>query len=294
MNTEFNEMVSKFLQMQMDYILFFYGLAFIFLAATTLGLRSCEGRQLPWKWLCLFGLVHGINEWLDLLALSVKDSSSYSVVRLAVMVASFLFLIEFGRSGSNAVREKEIGLWVFIPLLSLAGLGAIAGIPGLNSAARYALGLSGAFWSSVILWQFRRAAYPESRPLLVAAFSILSYGLATGIVVPEASYFPASFLNHDSFFALTGFPIQLLRGILACAIAAAIWQHYCSCRKATFNSFISTTVFRNEFWTIVALVTVLAAGWIMTMSFGRYGQERDEEHYRSDLELATRMLDDSA
>ena len=287
-------MVFNFLQMQMDYILFFYGFAFIILAATTWGLSSSEGRQLPWKWLCLFGLVHGINEWLDLLALSVKDSLSYSVVRLAVMAASFLFLIEFGRSGSNAVREKEIGRWVFIPLLSLAGLGAIAGIPGLNSAVRYALALPGAFWSSLTLWQFRRDAYPESRPLLVAAFSILFYGLATGIVVPEASFFPASFLNHDSFFALTGFPIQLLRGVLACAIAAAIWQHYCSCRKETFKSFISTTVFHKEILTIVAVVTVLAAGWIMTISFGEYGQKRDEERYRSQLELARRMLEDSA
>jgi|GEM_PF-4770229 len=286
-------MVSKFLQMQMDYIYFFYGLAFIFLAATTWALSYRKDRQLPWEWLSLFGLVHGINEWLDMLALSLEDTPSFEVLRLIVMISSFLFLLEFGRAASNELNKKRTGRWIFIPLLVLTCLGSMAGISGLNSAARYALALPGAVWTCMTLWRFRQIAHPKSRSLFIAVFSIGFYGLATSVVVPETSFFPASFLNYGSFFAFTGIPIQLLRGVLVCMSAAAFWQYYCSYRKTAFKTVISSKELRNEFWLTATIVIVLAVGWMMTWSFGEHGRHEDEERYRSDLKLAQRMLEDS-
>lgn len=278
-------MISKFLQVQMDYIFFFYGLGFILLAAATWALRRTEEQEMPWKWLGLFGLAHGLNEWLDMLVFSLMDSSAFAVVRLIVMATSFLFLIEFGRSGSAAVHGKRPGRWVFIPLLSLAGLGAFAGISGLNASVRYALGLTGGLWTAVALWQHRHAAHPGSRPLLLAALSMGFYGLVSGIVVPQAPFFPAAFLNHASFFAFTGFPIQLLRGILACVVAAAIWQYYVAWRRTAFKGIISPAAFRYEVWTSAVITATLAAGWLMTCSLGRFGQQRDGEQYNHELKL---------
>jgi hypothetical protein len=102
-------MISTFLQMQLDYIFFFYGLGFILLAAVILSMSGSEDRPLPWGWLGLFSLTHGTNEWLDMLALSLKDSPAFSVVRFIVMAVSFLFLVEFGRSGAGGPGGKTIG-----------------------------------------------------------------------------------------------------------------------------------------------------------------------------------------
>ena len=41
------------------------------------------------------------------------------------------------------------------------------------------------------------------------------YALACGLVPNPAPFFPAAWLNYDSFLALTGSPIQLWRGVLA-------------------------------------------------------------------------------
>jgi len=286
-------MVSTFLQIQMDYIFFFYGLAFLFLAATTWALSYREDRQLPWKWLSLFGLTHGLNEWLDMFAFSIEDTPSYSVFRFMVMVISFLFLIEFARSGSNSLLKKQTGRWIFIPLLLPLVLGYIMGMNGLNSAARYVLAFPGAAWTCLTLWKYRQMVHPNSRTLLVVIFSMAFYGLSTSVVVPKSSYFPASLLNYDSFFAFTGVPIQLLRGVLACILAAAIWQHYCAYREKAFKTVMSAKVFRNELWLMATVFIVLSAGWLMTLSFGEYGRQNDSEHYESELELARRTLEDS-
>ena len=56
--------MSRFLNAQLDYILFFYGLAFFLLAAVCWGLARDRDRLLPWMWLGLFGLTNGVNEWL--------------------------------------------------------------------------------------------------------------------------------------------------------------------------------------------------------------------------------------
>ena len=43
------------------------------------------------------------------------------------------------------------------------------------------------------------------------------YGLAAGLIVPKAAFFPASAVNAEAFFQMLGFPIQLVRGISRCA-----------------------------------------------------------------------------
>lgn len=61
--------MSTFFQGQLDYIFFFYGLAFIGLGVVCYILAKEVNQRLPWIWLALFGLTHGANEWLDLVAL---------------------------------------------------------------------------------------------------------------------------------------------------------------------------------------------------------------------------------
>ena len=63
--------MSEFFKSQIDYIFFFYGAAFLLLIPICLFLRGRMNRQMAWTWLAWFGATHGVNEWLDLLALSL-------------------------------------------------------------------------------------------------------------------------------------------------------------------------------------------------------------------------------
>ena len=43
-----------------------------------------------WQWLAISGLIHGMSEWLDMLALAVPDSEAFKWARTGVMAVSFL------------------------------------------------------------------------------------------------------------------------------------------------------------------------------------------------------------
>lgn len=286
-------MIADFFQMQMDYIFFFYGLGFILLSAAAHAVHQVEKELMPWKWLCLFSLAHGINEWLDMLTFSLKDNQTFSVMRLIVLIVSFLFLIEFGRAGSKAIHGKGTERWIIVPLMAFVGLGAFEGMSGLNAAARYALGLTGGLWTALVLWQYQHTAHLGKRPLRLAAISMGIYALATGLVVAPAPFFPASIINHASFFALTSFPIQLLRGVMACLAAAATWQYYGAIRRTTFKDAVFTAPLRYERWTIAVVTLVLSMGWVITCSVGEFGYQMDKEQYNAEIKLLQNKFETS-
>ena len=89
--------MAGFFSSQLDFILFFYGLAFILLGATCVALARGFGENHSWLLLGLFGFLHGVGEWLDLTALVLGDTPVFATVRVALMTASFALLLEFAR-----------------------------------------------------------------------------------------------------------------------------------------------------------------------------------------------------
>ena len=138
-------MIPNFFQQQMDYVFYVYGLAFVILGVVALLLHQSRRDTVPWSWLAVFGFLHGFNEWLDCLTLSLGDSPAFSAARLVIMVASFMALLEFGRDGFRRLTGKGPQRWIYLPLLVGVGLGSLAGVSGMNPAARYLLGLLGGF-----------------------------------------------------------------------------------------------------------------------------------------------------
>ncbi len=219
-------MITQFLLRQMDYIFFCYGFSFILLAFVCYALRNESRLGLPWIWLGLFGITHGVNEWLDILALELGDGHVLSAVRLGLMILSYVCLLEFGRDGSRALGGKGPGRWIHLPLLAGVAAGGLAGVSGLNSAARYAYGLSGGLWAALALFRASGDDRECRRIFSSAAVVMACYALTTGIIVPKSTFFPTSVVNQDSFLALTGVPIQLVRGILALLITYTLWLYY--------------------------------------------------------------------
>src|ERR1700733_9625643 len=87
--------MAAFFSTQLDFILFFYGLAFVLLGATCFGIARGGERGGSWAVLGLFAFAHGTGEWLDLTALVIGDTPAFAMVRIAVMTASFVLLMEF-------------------------------------------------------------------------------------------------------------------------------------------------------------------------------------------------------
>lgn len=290
--------MAVFFSAQLDFIFFFYGLAFILLGSVCLAIASGSRQGPPWLVLGSFAFLHGAGEWLDLLALIVGDTPAFAVTRTALMTVSFMVLLEFARLDVVRLGLKIPGRWIYAPLLLLVVLGAfVGGLNGANAFARYAFGLTGATATSVVLAFYIKGASPaEERWIIFAVLGLALYAVAAGAIVPATSFWPGDVINYNGFVYLTGMPIQFVRGVLACWIAFAIWGFWGQRLMLDVASPRYSKFMQKQFvWTIVAMSTVLVFGWVLTEYLGGIYKQNVQEQALGDLDLiASRLAGETA
>ncbi|MBE3580422.1 MAG: hypothetical protein IMW96_02100 [Thermoanaerobacteraceae bacterium] len=199
------------------------------------------GQYLPL--LAVFGLTHGLAEWLYIflspgMAARGRQTLQGAVLtggHAALMALSFAFLLSFGLS-LLASRWGWSKGWQRLPFLMAAVwlyvfLARCPADPGNFSAwltstevmARYFLALPGAVTSSLGLFlqreEVKEVHYPPlDRGLVGASLAFALYAFAGGMVVPPAPFPPASLIN-TSLLLQWGLPVQLWR--TAAAVLAA-------------------------------------------------------------------------
>ena len=285
--------MAAFFAEQIDFILFFYGLAFILLGITGFAIARQARQCLSWSWLGLFALVHGVGEWLDLSALVLGDSPQFAILRTVVLTVSYILLMEFARRELKRRSDWVPGWWIYVPLTLLVALGGAAG--GLNAAdalARYIIGFVGASAASFVFVLLAKGFSGVAQRLAsVAAAGFALYGIAAGLIVPAAGFWPADALNQQWFLTTTGVPIQLVRGVLACGIAVSVWGIWGQKLILDVSSARYTRFLRKQFVaTLAGMTAILLLGWGLTDYFGIVHKQRLEEETRGDLELLAMSL----
>ena len=211
----------------MDFSLLVQGFSLLALASTV-GMLDRRGEKgLPWNWLALFGLIRGAGVWVEFLSEGGGDTWVLQGVRMVGMIVSFVCLISFGRRGLKVQGVPVPGRTMALVLLAFAGLGGLAGRNGLEAGCRYAMGTPGAWMTALLfLRESRRAGDMQRRPLQLASLGFFAYGASTGWILPKADFFPASILNEETFSAMTGFDVALVRAVCTAAGAFGIWLAY--------------------------------------------------------------------
>ncbi len=232
------------IQDYMDVGFFIYGLSFIAMALGILAQPREESRyeraNLIWL-LAVFGIIHGILEWMDLWA--IVRGVTLKPWKTTFLFLSFVFLFEFGRRLMRAVCKKTpscpnfIGMLLGMPIYSVVALGFLAvflTVPdwmlATRIASRYFLGFTGSTLTGLGFLLFFKAAMNNGRDqrrflgqkkyFILVAIAFLLYGLVGGLVVEPAAVFPANSINYPWFLSTFRFPVQLFRA--ACAVMAAI------------------------------------------------------------------------
>jgi diguanylate cyclase (GGDEF)-like protein/PAS domain S-box-containing protein len=284
--------MAEFFTSQIDYIFFFYGLSSILLLPLCHFLNRRPQRLLPWMLLGLFGLTHGLNEWLDLLAMVFGEGPALDLVSIGLMILSFVFLMEFGRVGTLNLRGRAPGRWITAAFLGLALLGGFAGSSGLCVMSRYTLGLVGGLWAGWVLYLASKNPGPGKRALSGASLGMTTYALVSGMVVSPAPFFPASWVNAAAFFSATGFPIQLVRGLLT------LWLAACLCLFAQ-ASLAQEAQSRVRVWgrtlmsgAVVGVIALLLLGWFTTEYFSDEAAKEIRSNQASHAKVLVRMMMD--
>ena len=221
--------------MHADLVFFVYGLAFV---ATGIAILTQPrgGSRIPLGGtltpLALFGILHGLNEWLDMWQI-IKGSGPIAEAWSGVwLVFSFVFLFEFGRRLVNTAQERvRLGLWLYLPAaVVLLGVTFLAASPaeGLHVGGRYALGLPGGVMAGLGFFVYLDRHHGMLRAqgtvpaFQVAGVALIFYGALGGGVPAPAGFFPADTVNSAGFAAAFGLPVQIVRAVCALALAGAI------------------------------------------------------------------------
>ncbi|MCP4614475.1 MAG: PAS domain-containing protein [Planctomycetes bacterium] len=217
----------------MLFVWFIYGLAFFVLGLAILiyPKKPSVFKLADDIWLIAgFGIVHGINEWLDMFIAFEKPfpPDILKIIRLVTLVSSFLFLLRFGTKVISEKIKKYrlirflpivlLAIWIIIIVISKSRLlmGDIFG--------RYLLCVPGTLLTAIGLFlqipQFKQAKLPAAtRDLRLAATTFILYMVFAGLVVKEASFFPASLINYPNFMIIFHVPVQIFRAVCAIVLA---------------------------------------------------------------------------
>jgi diguanylate cyclase (GGDEF)-like protein len=288
----FRGTMAAFLHAQLDFVYFCYGLAFLLLGTVSLAVARLR-QSGSWLILGLFGFTHGAFEWLHLVAYATTDWPPFAVFRTALMAFSYFLLLEFARQEAIdlGVRPPERGLYIPLGAAVLVA-GLAVDLNTAQAAARYLVGFPGALAAGLVFACHARDAAVGRWPFLLAATAFALYAVATGLIVPSASFWPASLLNEDWFAAATGIPIELVRGTIAFLIVVsflairgqALVQDEPSGEYAGYFP-------RHLAGTLVAITIVLASGWALTDHLGAMYERKAEAEASGELDLVAGRLD---
>jgi signal transduction histidine kinase len=220
-------------------IYFIYGLAF-FSMGLSLSLENMRSPLLAdrrvLRPLIVFGLLHGAHEWIEIFLLQgvwsgIQFPMEAIWLRLIWLVVSFIPLIVFGvlmlhgkplgNLWSVILSAGSLSLFMFILYLDSLSQGAVYP-ERVDPLARYFLALPGGILAGLGLWALSRQMRREGQTELVSRFlwAAIGFGLygLTQVFVSPVDMFLARNLNAGTFMDVFGFPVQLVRALVAVLI----------------------------------------------------------------------------
>ena len=232
--------------MSITIVFFIYGLAFFSMGIVML-LESGQSPLLveakAFLPLALFGFIHGIHEWLEMLLINqelliLQPTTLINWFRISVLAVSFILLFVFSLQvlrPDTKHSNLETTLIIAVVLLYSA-LVIISTLISQESHAdwfshvdaltRYFLAVPAAFLAGLAFIRKGSQAKKTDQSnlgtmLWLVAFGFICYAITQTFVSPTDT-FPGNIWNIKSFMEITGIPIQGIRAIIAIIITVGL------------------------------------------------------------------------
>ncbi len=230
-------------------IYFIYGMAFfsmgLILLLETWRLPPEAPQQKLLKPLAVFGIIHGVHEWLEIFIIqSTRIAGDLSIewewVRFTLLAVSFLALGSYSFhtflysrihiTPLHIFGVTSLVLFVLFTSWDMIGSFLVAKISFemlIEGLIRHVLGVSGAAIATIALHTAVLKAKADNRRPLDFYLSISSSGFAlyslTQIFIPSMDTLIARWLSVEVFLTITQIPIQLIRTIAAIIITIGLF-----------------------------------------------------------------------
>jgi signal transduction histidine kinase len=218
-------------------VYFLYGLGF-FVTGLAILLETSRRSELPVAYglplLAAFGIIHGSHEWIEMFQLIAEESSMQisQALRLPILTISFILLLEFGIRilMLDASRRWRLVRWVLLAVF-LLGEGLVWAkwgrqenwLAAADAYCRYSLAVPGAVLAAAGLFrqsrQLARQQIGISRDITIVGIAFLLYGIPGQLLVCASPLPPSNVFNNALFIEIFGFPIQVVRTVMALVVA---------------------------------------------------------------------------
>ncbi len=274
----------NFLSEQMDFIHFVTGLGFLMLGATCLTLAKEDGKRLPWIFLGIFGALQALKAWLIPLSQFIGESLPLSAVTIGLKIASFLFLMEFGRKGLLQVRGKGPGPWIYALFgLGLLFGGLVWGIEGFDVFSRYVLCLTACAWAAIAMFAAAGGLEPGPRRqlgMVGTAIALFALPVAASPCYPSLADW--KLVNLAGYAEVPGAAVYALAAVLSACAALALWGYsFSRDRTVSGQKDFRFPKYRNLF--LLAIVLTLSIGWGLTQYLDTFGDKGLKENSESNV-----------
>ncbi|KJU82658.1 PAS/PAC and GAF sensor-containing diguanylate cyclase/phosphodiesterase [Candidatus Magnetobacterium bavaricum] len=227
--------VQLWFRHNLDIVFLLYGLSFVAMGVSILvqsrGGSALKLSRIIWL-LASFALIHGINEWLDMLAFTHPAETIFKRAGFCCLVASFAFLFEFGLRLFTINKDVPWFRWRITAgmLICISVLSYVSGRPWETGQilARYFLAFPGSLLTAIGFYHYRYIKENIKKPLhvngyfLLAGIAFLIYCVLGGLVVNRGGFFPSNVLNTETFLAAVKIPVQVFRAISATLAAISV------------------------------------------------------------------------
>lgn len=206
-----------------DYIFFIYGISFITLGISIIVLPKKESEfkigKILWL-LALYAIIHSIGDFLTIIN-EINEETKHTL-GLVFTSISYIFLYEFGRKLLNLIKIR-ISIWILPGLLLLTLLLSIFSndiMNNLNIFIGYFIRIPAGIMCSIGLYKYyykiknRLVIKKVKGYFILASISMAMWTLFCGLFRNEGNFFPANYVNTNSFLNITGFPIQIFRTLM--------------------------------------------------------------------------------
>ncbi len=249
---------------QVEYIRLLYGLAFIILATVCFSMSRSAKTRLPWNWLGLFGVLHGLGNWVLCFTIDNNVNIAFSQIVAVMLAVSYICLAEFGRAGIVRALDRGPGVWIHMTLLLLAAPALIAG-PGITQAILlYFMGLTGGLLAARALFlSSGHKETPVNKWLKTGSLVMGIYAFCASLSVLPAALLSGLFNGDTSlnmlYFCCQGFGIFLILWL-----SVIVWSYSQAQFRENFDH--SCLDVRNRYALLAAAILMIAIclGWTMT------------------------------
>lgn len=223
-----------------EYIILFliYGLSFFSMGISAFQQSLRRVSNFPMlnsiNYLALFGIVHGLTEWILMIYIGDFYHNYRELIYLLSVLtnaSSFLFLFLFGIRSLEYSRKSFFinilpyvifGLWLLCLISNILALGndKYLTLPIFSVLSRYFIGFPGAVITAIALIRAskligRLDMSNAAHKIKILAYLFLIYGILAGLIVRKNIFFPATLINNMLFRRIFFIPVEMARAIAA-------------------------------------------------------------------------------